>query len=362
VALVLAGLSLAGLLLVLNEARKRKGKWARFFLAWLLLYPILALVMPFKIHPHYFVVLYPLIFVLPAAAIELAARKANILGWIALLLVVVIAIWSVQSLSGILQTAASGAKWFGTPAGYWWRAAEQARSLVTEKGATEALLILPDDRDGRLDALLSDTPHRVVDGQTTVVYPPHSAIMVIASQAEATIDLTAPCTQDLETDVVASPLGGTYRYRLWDPAHADASACSDTLLPADAQWASGARLLGYGVSGTPKPGGTLHVVVHWETTQGPLDAHVHWFNHLEDQEGRRWAQHDLVGWPAERWQPGDRILLHFALPIAADAAPGPYVLRVGQYVYHSPENIENIPVVDEAGNPADYAVALPIPE
>jgi hypothetical protein len=366
VALVLAALSLAGLLLLLNEGRKRKGSWARFFLAWLLLSPLLALMVPFEVHPHYFVVFYPLVFVLPAAGIELAARKANILGWITLFLVIAIAAWDVQSLSGILQTAASGAEWFGTPVGYWWRAAEQARSLTVEKGATEVLLIMPGDQEWNqkaygLDALLSDTPHRVADGQTTIVYPPHPSVLVIASEVEASTEMAASCTQDLEADTIASPLGGTYHYRLWDPAHADAAACTDGLLPADAQWASGVRLLGYSVSGMPRPGETLHVALHVETTQGPLEADVHWFNHLEDQEGQRWGQLDLVGWPAERWQPGDRILLHFDLPIAPDAAPGPYVLRVGQYVYHSPEDLENIPVTDIAGNPADYAVVLSIP-
>jgi hypothetical protein len=213
-----------------------------------------------------------------------------------------------------------------------------------------------------LDALLSDTSHRTVDGQTAVVYPPHPSILVIASEVQSTIDLTAPCTQDLESDVVASPLGGTYHYRLWDPAGASAAACTANLSPADAQWASGVRLLGYGVSGSPRPGETLRVVLHVETTQGPLETDVHWFNQLEDQEGRRCGQFDHVGWPAERWQPGERVLLHFDLPIAENAAPGPYILRVGQYVYHSPEDIENIPVVDVAGNPADYAVTLPIPE
>jgi hypothetical protein len=361
-ALVLAALSLAGLLFLLNQARKRQGRWARFFLAWLLLSPLVALVMPFKLHPHYFVALYPLVFVLPAAGVELAARKANAAGWIALFLVIVITIWGIQSLNSTLQAAASGADWFGTPVGYWWRAAEQARSLAAERSASEVLLVLPDDQDGRLDALLGDTPHRVVDGQTSVVYPPHPAVLVIGSGVENTLALTAPCTQDLAADLAASPFGGTYRYRLWDPAHADATACTDTLLPADARWASGVRLLGYGVSGTSKPGETLHIVIHWETTQGSLEADVHWFNHLEDQEGRRWGQRDLLGWPAERWQPGDRVLLHFDLPIAADAAPGPYVLRVGQYIYHTPENLENIPIVDVAGNPADYAVELSIPE
>jgi hypothetical protein len=31
---------------------------------------------------------------------------------------------------------------------------------------------------------------------------------------------------------------------------------------------------------------------------------------------------------------------------------------VGQYTY---PDIENIPVVDDAGNPTDYAVTLPVP-
>jgi hypothetical protein len=361
VALTLAALSLAGLLFLLNQARRRSGRWARFFLAWLLLSPLVALAMPFEIHPHYFVALYPLLFALPAAGVELAARKAKAAGWIAFFLVIGIAIWNLQGLSSILQAATTGSTWFGTPMGYWWRAAEQARSLVAERSATEVLLVLPDDQDGRLDALLGDTPHRVVDGQTTVVYPSHSAVMVVGPGIETTHAL-APCTQDLASDLVASPFGGTYRYRLWDPAHADAVVCTDALLPADAQWASGVRLLGYSVSAALKPNEALRVVLHWETTQGPLEADVHWFNHLEDQEGRRWGQFDLVGWPAERWQPGDRILMHFDLPTAADAAPGPYVLRVGQYIYHAPENIENIPVTDAAGNPADYAVALSIPE
>jgi 4-amino-4-deoxy-L-arabinose transferase-like glycosyltransferase len=362
VALVLAALSLAGLLFLLNQARKGRGRWARFFLAWLLLSPLVALAAPLEIHPHYFVALYPLLFVLPAAGVELAVRKANVAGWIALCLIFGIAIWNVQSLSSVLQAAATGSTWFGTPMGYWWRAAERARSLAGEQGAGEILLVLPDDGDGRLDALLGDASHRAVDGKTTVVYPPHPTVLVVHSEVEAALALSTPCTQDLASDLVASPFGGTYHYRLWDPANADAAACTDALLPANGQWSSGVRLLGYGVSGTPTPGGTLHVVLHWETTRGPLETDVHWFNHLEDREGRRWGQRDLVGWSAERWQPGDRILLHFDLPIAADAAPGPYVLRVGQYVYHSPDNLENIPVIDTAGIPADYAVTLSVPE
>ena len=121
---------------------------------------------------------------------------------------------------------------------------------------------------------------------------------------------------------------------------------------------SGVRLLGYGVAGTAEPGATLHITLHLETPQGQPDTNIHWFNHLEDQAGRRWGQFDHTGWPAARWQPGDRVLLHYDIPIAPDAAPGPYVLRLGQYTY--PE-ITNIPILDVAGNPADYAVTLPVP-
>jgi hypothetical protein len=364
VAICLVTLSLTGLIFLVSKARKKKeGRWSRFFLTWLCVCPFLTLLVPVKIHPHYFTVLYPLLFALPAAGVELAARKSRVLGWVALLLLCITAAWQIQTWGQAIQAAAAGSEGYGTPLGYWWRAAEQARALAEREDAAEVLLLMPgdnrwDEKGNNLDALLSDTPHRVVDGHTTIVYPPHPAILLIASEVEASTALALPCTQDLEADLPASPLGGTYHYRLWSPAHADADLCTQTLTPTTAQWASGVRLLGYDVAGTAQPGETLHVTLYWETTQGSLDADVHWFNQLEDQAGQRWGQFDTVGWPAARWQPGDRVLVHFDLSIAPEASPGPYVLRVGQYTY--PE-IENIPVVDVAGNPADYAVTLPVP-
>lgn len=363
-AVVLSTLSLLGLCFTTLEARRKvEGKWARFFLAWLCLSLLLAQFAPFELYPHYLVILYPLIFVLPAAGVELAARKASSLGWAAFLLLVATAAWQGQGLRNRLEIAASRWEWYGTPLGYWWHAAEQARDLAEQENADEVLLLMPGDRSwdekaNVLDALLSDTPHRVVDGYTTVVYPPKVAVMMIAPEAQSPATVASPCTHDLGTDVAASPLGGAYHFRLWSPKESDARQCTPGLVPAAAQWASGARLLGYRVDGTPEPGESLQVTLLLETTEGPLKADVHWFNHLEDQDGHRWAQHDLVGWPTARWRANDRVLFHVELSIAHDAQPGPYVLRVGQYIY--PE-IENVPVLDEAGNPADYAVALPVP-
>jgi 4-amino-4-deoxy-L-arabinose transferase-like glycosyltransferase len=362
-ALALALLSLAGLLFLLDQARKKEsGHWARFFLSWLCLSPLLMLVVPIEIHAQYLVILYPLLFVLPAAGMELITRRSNLAGWGVLVLLGITAIWQAQTWTGILHAAAAGVEGYGTPLGYWWRATELASALSEREGAKEVLLLMPgdrswDERANGLDALLSDTPHRVVNGHTTLVYPPHPAIFLIAPEVEAAAALTFPCTQPL-ADLTASPSGGAYHYRLWSPAHADASQCTQALSPVDARWASGARLLGYSVTGTAEPGATLHITLHLETPQGQPDTNVHWFNHLEDQAGGRWGQFDHVGWPAARWQPGDQVLLHYDLSIAPDAASGPYVLRVGQYTY--PE-ITNIPILDAAGNPADYAVTLPVP-
>jgi hypothetical protein len=367
VACALLILSLAGLGFLLGKARTKEASWSRFFLAWLILSSLLALLVPFQIHPHYLVILYPTLFILPAAGIEIVSQKANRAGWVAFFLVIAIAIWGIWHFGQTLQAAASGTEWFGTPLGYWQRAAQQARSLFKQERADEILLIMPgdetwDQKGYGLSALLSDTPHRVVDGQNVIVYPPHRSVIVIASEVNRARALLAPCTQDLGKDLAASPFGGTYAYYLWDPDQAHAALCTESLIAADAQWTSGTRLRGYNVSGAIEPGSTLQVTIYWETTTGPIDTDVHWFNHLEDQEGQRWAQLDMEGWPTENWRPGDRILTHFDLSIAADAAPGPYILRVGQYAYRSPEDIENIPVIDTAGNPADYAVTLPIPE
>jgi hypothetical protein len=356
-----AVLSLVGLVFLVRQARKRdEGGPARFLLSWLCLPTLLTFVAPVEIQPHYLVILYPSLFALPAAGIEFLsrqtrARAVRVLGWVALPFLIITAGWQAWDWANALPEKTAPQ----VSLGYRWHVAERTRSLVAREGAAEALLLLPDDHlwseeANVLDALLSDTPHRLVDGNVAAIYPHHAAVLTIAPEVEAAASIAYPCTQDLG--------GEGYGYRLWDPAGASATACADDLLPADAQWASGVRLLGYGVNGSPRPGETLHIVLHVETTQGPLEADVHWFNQLEDQEGRRWGQLDHAGWPAERWRPGERVLLHFDLPIAEDAAPGPYVLRVGQYIYHSPENIENIPVVDVAGNPADYAVALPIPE
>jgi hypothetical protein len=349
-----AVLSVIGLALLVNRVRKdTDGPIARFVLSGLGLPLLLALLVPLEVQPHYLIILYPLLFVLPAAGIEFLWRRTRVLGWLALAFVALTAGWQAWEWARTLPDKAVET----TSLGYWWEIAEETRSRVLQEEAAEALLLVPEDhrwnaQANSLDALLSDTPHRLVNGHTTVVYPSHASVLVIAPEVRESASITHPCTRDLGGDL--------YQYRLWDPERAD--GCTDELVAADAQWASGVRLLGYSVSGDPQPGGTIHITLHVETMQGPSDEDIRWFNHLEDQERWRCGQFDHAGWPASRWQPGERMLLYFDIEIASDAARGPFTLRVGQYVYRAPEDLQNIPVVDAAGNPVDYAVALPVPQ
>jgi len=356
-------LSLAGLVWLLDAAREPDSRpWAAFFLAWLVLAPLMALVVPIQVKAHYLIVLYPLLFMLPAAGTEWAFRRARWLGWSALALLIVIAGWQTQAWVGILRDVSRGVEGYGTPLGYWWHATERARALTSEHGAAEIILLLPgdqrwDEKAHILDALLDDTPHRVVNGYHTVLYPPHTAILLIASEVKDALTICTACTQNLGLPLPASPFGESYHYRLWSGDPSTASACAGGLRPASAQWASGARLLAYGVTGRPEPGATLHITLHWETPHGSPPEDVHWFNHLLDQEGHQWGQFDHASWPAAQWQPGDQVLTFFDITIDTQARPGPYVLRIGQYTY---PDIENIPIVDADGNPLEHAVQLPL--
>ncbi|MEA3308507.1 MAG: glycosyltransferase family 39 protein [Chloroflexota bacterium] len=356
VALLLALFSLGGML---SLFQRRDDRRIRFLGAWLVLTPLAALLLPLEIQFHYLIVLLPTLYILPAAGVELACRRHDRLGWLATGLILLVALWQGTVWVHTLQDVKQGVAGYGTPLGYWWSAAQQTRALVAEQEAEEALLLLPgtqpwDEKAAVLNALLAGTPHRLVDGRHTTVYPPHRAVLLIASEV-LTANQILTGTRVVAPPLPASPWGEQYHYHLWEPASQGDSFAG--LQPASAKWASGSRLLGYQISGNAAPGETVQVVLGWESTSGPYPQAVHWFIHWLSQEGQTCGQVDDVGWPTSRWQPGDYIQMQFALTIAPDAPPPPYTLQVGQYTY---PGLENIPIVDVAGNPAAAAVEFPL--
>ena len=358
-------LALAGGVWLLVQARNSlSGKWALFFLAWLATPPLLALLLPIDVELHYMVLLYPLVFVLPAAGVEWTFQRARWLGVCSVALLVLAAGWQANIWSNSLRAIAQGVEGYGTPVGYWWRAVEQAHNLSEEWQTSEVLLVMPgaqpwDEKAHVFDVLLVDTPHRVVDGYQTAVLPPHPALLMVASELQGALEVTRPCTRDVGAALPASPFGGSYHYRLWTPEPSPASTCGATLEPMSARWASGAQLLGYAVAGRPTPGETVAITLLWETTRGSVSEDIHWFNHMVDPQGRRWGQFDHAAWPSGDWRPGDWVWTYFDLTIDPQAAPGPYTLRVGQYTL---PDLGNIPLLDAAGNPVSDAVELPLPK
>jgi hypothetical protein len=73
-------------------------------------------------------------------------------------------------------------------------------------------------------------------------------------------------------------------------------------------------------------------------------------NHLLAVDEHRYGQRDGPGYPATRWQSGDTLVSWFDIPLAADAPPGPYILRIGMYVYTPPDKFESIAILDQAGH------------
>jgi hypothetical protein len=269
--------------------------------------------------------------------------------------------WQANVWLDSMRAVQRGVEGYGTPLGYWRETAEHARQLAKQQEAAEILLVMPgdqpwDEKASILHTLLADSPHRTVDGQKTTVLPLHATLLVVASELPTALKLTGSA-RDLGDSLPASPFGGTYLFRMWSGGSVPAPLGEWSASPEPAAWASGARLLGYRFAGVPGPGQTVQVSLWWETSRSAPDLDVHWFNHLVDGEGTKWAQLDHGAWPSHKWQPGDQVLTYFPLAIDAQAPPGAFWLRVGQYSY--PE-VANIPLVDGDGNHRSDWVQLPV--
>lgn len=362
-ALLLAGNAVAGLLWLAGRARRQA--WARFILVWVLLVPLLALIAPFPVKEHYLVILYPALFVLPASAVEWLHQRSNAGGWLLLLGIGFVAAWQGSHWLAILEDVRRGVEGYGTPLGYWWAAAEEARKQAEHHDVPEILLALQgdaawDEQAAILDALLLDTPHRPVDGNEALVFPARPALLLVDTRV-ALADAAAGCTTDLQASRPASPFGGRYSYRLWSPEAVELFDCIGDLRRAESTWASGVQLLGYRTEKAPSEA-LVRGYLLWRTGESswrpPEGQELHWFHHLLSREDERgWGQYDSAPWPSHNWNAGDRVLTTFAIEVVEGAPEQGLLLRVGQYTY---PGMENVPVVDEAGNPSAYALDLMI--
>jgi hypothetical protein len=79
---------------------------------------------------------------------------------------------------------------------------------------------------------------------------------------------------------------------------------------------------------------------------------------LLDESGQRIGQQDAAVFAPWQWQAGDTVISFFYLPWP-EIIPGPLTMRTGVYRYPS---LDNVPLMDAAGNPAGEAVEFSLRE
>jgi hypothetical protein len=136
------------------------------------------------------------------------------------------------------------------------------------------------------------------------------------------------------TDTVLHPDGYAYALFFRAPAETPAPAPG---LPLAVEFQNQLWLRGVDAPAEAKPGETLTLRLHWEAAQaGTLKNGLTSFLHL----GGETADDALIGQsdaplcpalPPSLWRPGYRYVQTYTLPLAADAAPGEYGLRLGVY-------------------------------
>lgn len=326
------------------------------------------------VHPHDLNMLYPV------QHLVIALLLVNVVGWggriagkvlVAAVVLLVLALvgWHVylqQALLTFVDTHDTPGG-YGAPVKYALAAARRVEELQAGAGDAELITLLPgaDPRyDGQavvFDVLLGPDP-RPVDGRQALVLPARPAVYLADPRAGPALAMLAEMGIEVAP---ALPLRGdsdaVYRFFRWEVAPVtppypwEGDPVRWALRPGSGQ-ASDVVLLGYDWSGDLQPGGTLRWTLYWRVEGLPSHgSDIHWFNHLVDEEGRRWGQMDGVGFPASEWHVGDTVLTWFDITIGSDAPPAPYFIRSGMYTY---PDIVNLSLLDAAGNPAGEFIEL----
>ncbi len=332
------------------------------------------------VHRHYFILLYPVQFLLIAVMlVDLLSRlkrpQLRLSRWRVsvpvLVLVVALLVWGSWQVAVVARMFAfmeehptTGG--YGIPLRYPRLAAEAARRLA---GSSEIIVLgtgmdpLFDETPAAFEALLFGHPHRFADGRWALPLPDGPAVYVVGPVNESGATDLDPVLRWLEgmTYVQRGPvvtLPDGWRYHLFyreGPDREDALV-GLTRFPADVQFANNVVFMGYALPEKVRAGDTLEVwLAWWVRAAPPMGADYHFFVHLMDENGLMRSQHDGLGFPVLYWRTGDLVLSRFSVPLPSDLPAGDYPVWSGLYTY---PDIVNVSYLDVAGNPAGDRVAL----
>jgi hypothetical protein len=341
------------------------------------------------VQPHYFVLLYPVQFLLIAILlVDGATKLAEILASRfplfrlclagrrlmvpALVLIVIMLVWGGWQIAVVGRVftfmdryPATGG--YGIPLKYARAAAQEAQRLAD----SSEIVVLSAGTDPAVDktpivfdALLFDHPHRFADGRWALPVPDDNEVVYLLGPLERSeagdfgpvldrLDMMGYGQAGL---VVTLPDGWAYRiFHREGPDREDVLA-GLVRFPEAISFANGVAFMGYQMAEAVFPGDTLEVWLVWWVRVPPLPGEdYHFFVHLLDKEGVLRGQYDVVGFPAASWQAGDVVLSRFPVPVSSDLSPGSYQVWAGLYTF---PDVVNVSYLDVAGNPAGDRVAL----
>ncbi len=333
-------------------------------LAWLLAPALLFVWHRTPVYVHYFIAGLPAACVL--AGVVFAAAVGRLSGWgrravwAALLVTVGLQLlgWGALMRAVVNSPVETG---FGLPLGTKLAAADTARRLMSDIGATEVLLAGDgadperDDFPAEFRALLHDAPVRYVNLNTEALFPAASAVVLLgpvsADGPASARDLYTTAPGPVETVDAAGTV--VYTVHALPPAIAPPP---DVALPAPALLANFAQIIGHNALRFGPEGARWDLF--WRTADNPDPADFHIFNHLLDASGTRVAQADAAAFAGRQWRAGDVVISRFVLPFPADLN-SPLTMRVGMYRFPS---LESVPVLDAAANPAGEAIEFRLEE
>lgn len=349
-----------GLLLALSDAARSairrawspRGAIGLWLAAWLALPIAMQIGHRTPVYPHYFIILYPVQFLLIGWLIARAPQWPRIILAGALLLTAAVQVQHTLVLQAFLASRPTpgGA---GLPIGYTEALAREAVQALNERGAAEIIVntrgVDPavDEYPAIFSFLLSEVPHRCVDALGAArLYPKDTTIQIdfLPDQAmprptggREPIGRVALRAGERAAEIYAAPPYASIEF--------DASA------PPLARWANGVGLM-WLTARDLAPGQTATLAEYVRVDSLPAPAAYQWTNQLFDTPGKRWAQVDAAGYPAQYWRAGDIIGYEFKLDLPGDLPNGEYVLRVGQYTL---PDVATVPVIDAAGLPQSAA-------
>lgn len=362
--LVLEGVCvLIGLLLAVSDivrslikrAWSMRGAIGWWLVAWLILPIVTQIGHRTPVYPHYFIILYPVQFLL------IGGLVARLTKWPrAMVVVAVLAIAGVQTqntlvLQGFLASRPTpdGA---GVPIGYYETIVRDAQQAMISRGADEIVVntrgVDPavDEYPAIFDFLLNAVPHRFADVFGAArIFPKETNIQIDFVPDQAMPRPTAEREPIGRVDLRA----GEQPAEMYTVPPYASIGFATTALPL-ARWANGISLMRL-TAPNLSPGQTAKIEVDVRVDDVPAPAKYQWTNQLFDRQGKRWAQVDAAGYPAAYWRRGDIVGYEFSLSLPSDLPAGDYVLRIGQYTW---PDVKTVPTIDTAGLPQSDAFEL----